>query len=68
MYKHERFRLITLFAVALIVTAAASTPIWALAKDVSDKDITDAIESEFWADDAIRGNAIDVSTHEVLSP
>jgi osmotically-inducible protein OsmY len=48
----------------LLLFTVASQRLWAQNKDIEDKNVTTAIEMEFWKDQAVASNQIDVETKE----
>jgi len=48
----------------LLLITTASQRLWAQNEDITDKDITAAIETEFWKDDSVASNQIDIETNE----
>jgi len=48
----------------LLLFTIASQRLWAQNKDIEDKNVTTAIETEFWKDPAVAYNQIDVETNE----
>jgi osmotically-inducible protein OsmY len=60
-FVQRRFSLIFVLCFGLFLMGISSTT---LGKEVEDKDITKHIETEFWADNTIPSNAVDVETED----
>jgi osmotically-inducible protein OsmY len=58
-----RLGFVVVLCIGLLLAGFSSTAMSAV-KDVEDKNITNHIETEFWADDSVPSNAIDVTTNE----
>jgi len=62
-YGGVRHGFVLALCISLLLAGFSSTAM-AAAKDVEDKDITSAIETEFWGDDAVPSHQIDVKTQK----
>jgi len=65
--KTSRFKMKMLAVVGcmmLLLFTVASERLWAQTKDIDDPDITSAIETEYWEDEAVSSNQIDVETNK----